>query len=633
EALKLKSAARCFNCGSYTHALRDCQRPRDHAAVAAARAEHAGGKGQGGQGGKGGNSAAGEGGVGKSRYYGFGGAGGGKGRGGSMEERFEGLVPGVLSAELRAAMGIGVSGSACVRWDRDPPPWLRRMRELGYPPGYLGYQEEEKAEVKGQEPAAGAEKASKEEGEDTDSEAGEIPAETNAEGKPVNEKAAAAAAAVEDSNEFKSLALVLDDASEEGSLDADGGGDGEGGRGTTPEPEPFLVPTVEFPGLNAPPPEGREGIGMVRRTGKGIETEEGTGARRGEGTEAGREAETEAGRGAKTGAGRGAETGAEREEGTEAGRGGRREAERGEERRVRKGAETEARREEETGAGTETETGVRRGAKIGAGRGTETGAATERGTRMRRGGRSGALLGMRMTEVHMREEREAELATQILTGGSWIVTGGMWAAAAPTGLIWTNPATTHHHGDMMIQPMIDMELDTYQDYNQGSAARGAIAEAPPSTTTYSGAAAAFTQTPGYSQVPLQYTYSHGQSVIYPPQPPPPTQPTAIPAPMPYLPPSQTLYPPGTTNHPPLPPLPAGPPPPLPDSSSYPPLPPGPPPPLYPYPASSPPPPLPAAPPPFTPPPPAYPPPPSPAFLSPPAGEAVTPPPYLPSYQW
>ncbi|CAI6005250.1 unnamed protein product [Closterium sp. NIES-64] len=297
EALKLKSAARCFNCGSYTHALRDCQRPRDHAAVAAARAEHAGGKGQGGQGGKGGNSAAGEGGVGKSRYYGFGGAGGGKGRGGSMEERFEGLVPGVLSAELRAAMGIGVSGSrpssvaqanegtGVPSWfarcghenatlyiplcflssppplqDRDPPPWLRRMRELGYPPGYLGYQEEEKAEVKGQEPAAGAEKASKEEGEDTDSEAGEIPAETNAEGKPVNEKAAAAAAAaaVEDSNEFKSLALVLDDASEEGSLDADGGGDGEGGRGTTPEPEPFLVPTVEFPGLNAPPPEGAD---------------------------------------------------------------------------------------------------------------------------------------------------------------------------------------------------------------------------------------------------------------------------------------------------------------------------------------------------------------------------------------
>ncbi|CAI5476003.1 unnamed protein product [Closterium sp. Yama58-4] len=108
EALKLKSAARCFNCGSYTHALRECQRPRDHAAVAAARAEHAGAKGQGG---KSGNSAAGEGGVGNSRYYGFGGAGGGKGRGGgSMEERFEGLVPGVLSAELRAAMGIGGVG-------------------------------------------------------------------------------------------------------------------------------------------------------------------------------------------------------------------------------------------------------------------------------------------------------------------------------------------------------------------------------------------------------------------------------------------------------------------------------------------------------------------------------------------
>ncbi|CAI5506568.1 unnamed protein product, partial [Closterium sp. Naga37s-1] len=356
--------------------------------------------------------------------------------------------------------------------DRDPPPWLRRMRELGYPPGYLGYQEEEKAEVKGQEPAAGAEKASKEEGEDTDSEAGEIPAETNAEGKPVNEKAAAAA--VEDPNEFKSLALVLDDASEEGSLDADGDGDGKGGRETTPEPEPFLVPTVEFPGLNAPPPEGGDeylwgGRGWRAdweeserrrrlRTGKGIETKEGTGARRGEGTEAGKGAETEAGKGAKTGAGRGEETGAERGEGTEAGRGDGREAGRGEERRVRKGAETEARREDETGAGTETETEVRTGARIGAGRGSETGAATKRETRMRREGRSGAQLGLRMTEVLMREEREAELATLILTGGSWIVTGGMWAAAAHMGLIWSNPATTHHHDDMTIQPMIDMEV-------------------------------------------------------------------------------------------------------------------------------------------------------------------------------
>jgi PSP len=36
--------------------------------------------------------------------------------------------PGQLSAELRAALGISASA---------PPPWLARMRRLGYPPGYL----------------------------------------------------------------------------------------------------------------------------------------------------------------------------------------------------------------------------------------------------------------------------------------------------------------------------------------------------------------------------------------------------------------------------------------------------------------------------------------------------------------
>jgi len=40
---------------------------------------------------------------------------------------FAGLEPGRLSGDLRAALGIG---------RLDPPPWLQRMRELGYPPGW-----------------------------------------------------------------------------------------------------------------------------------------------------------------------------------------------------------------------------------------------------------------------------------------------------------------------------------------------------------------------------------------------------------------------------------------------------------------------------------------------------------------
>ena len=35
----------------------------------------------------------------------------------------------MLSAELRSLLGIGPT---------DPPPYLRRMQELGYPPGYVG---------------------------------------------------------------------------------------------------------------------------------------------------------------------------------------------------------------------------------------------------------------------------------------------------------------------------------------------------------------------------------------------------------------------------------------------------------------------------------------------------------------
>ncbi len=37
------------------------------------------------------------------------------------------LEPGVLSQELQAALGLD---------PEDPPPWLHRMRQMGYPPGY-----------------------------------------------------------------------------------------------------------------------------------------------------------------------------------------------------------------------------------------------------------------------------------------------------------------------------------------------------------------------------------------------------------------------------------------------------------------------------------------------------------------
>nr|GEU63638.1 hypothetical protein [Tanacetum cinerariifolium] len=43
--------------------------------------------------------------------------------------KFDGLKPGSLDPETQKLLGIG---------EFDPPPWLNKMRELGYPPGYLG---------------------------------------------------------------------------------------------------------------------------------------------------------------------------------------------------------------------------------------------------------------------------------------------------------------------------------------------------------------------------------------------------------------------------------------------------------------------------------------------------------------
>ncbi|KAF2592107.1 hypothetical protein F2Q70_00043647 [Brassica cretica] len=42
--------------------------------------------------------------------------------------KYDGLKPGTLDAETRQLLNLG---------ELDPPPWLNRMREIGYPPGYL----------------------------------------------------------------------------------------------------------------------------------------------------------------------------------------------------------------------------------------------------------------------------------------------------------------------------------------------------------------------------------------------------------------------------------------------------------------------------------------------------------------
>lgn len=109
---KSLDTSRCFNCGSYSHALRDCPKPRDNVAVSNARKQHKSAKR---------NQHSGS--HNSTRYY----------QKDSRVKKYDGLVPGALDAETRKLLGLG---------EFDPPPWLNRMREIGYPPAYLEPDEE-----------------------------------------------------------------------------------------------------------------------------------------------------------------------------------------------------------------------------------------------------------------------------------------------------------------------------------------------------------------------------------------------------------------------------------------------------------------------------------------------------------
>ncbi|XP_067911146.1 zinc finger CCHC domain-containing protein 8 isoform X2 [Heterodontus francisci] len=97
----------CFNCGSTEHQLKDCPKPRDLARISEKRKEfmtmasdspHSGSQ---------------------QRYH---------------AERFEKFKPGVISVELKEALGMT---------DETLPPFIYRMRQLGYPPGWLLETEQE----------------------------------------------------------------------------------------------------------------------------------------------------------------------------------------------------------------------------------------------------------------------------------------------------------------------------------------------------------------------------------------------------------------------------------------------------------------------------------------------------------
>uniref|UniRef100_A0A8C5DED5 Zinc finger CCHC domain-containing protein 8 n=1 Tax=Gouania willdenowi TaxID=441366 RepID=A0A8C5DED5_GOUWI len=91
----------CFNCGSVSHKLRDCPNPKDVAAIIDRR---------------------------KKFYQSINLTSNQRYHADLVEERFAKFKPGVMSEELLRALGID---------NHTLPPLIYRMRQLGYPPGWL----------------------------------------------------------------------------------------------------------------------------------------------------------------------------------------------------------------------------------------------------------------------------------------------------------------------------------------------------------------------------------------------------------------------------------------------------------------------------------------------------------------
>ncbi|CAH2065891.1 unnamed protein product [Thlaspi arvense] len=175
---------RCFNCGAYSHSLRECTKPFDRAAVSIARRQHKSKRNQ-----TSGSRL-------QSRYY-------QSPQGG----KYDGLKPGSLDAETRQLLGLG---------ELDPPPWLHRMREIGYPPGYLAVEDDHLSGI-----TIFGEEETKTETEEGEKEEGEVTTE-----------------------------------------------DGEILEKASPQ-EPQMKMTVEFPGINAPIPENADSWKWEQRKSSG----------------------------------------------------------------------------------------------------------------------------------------------------------------------------------------------------------------------------------------------------------------------------------------------------------------------------------------------------------------------------
>ncbi|XP_058014220.1 zinc finger CCHC domain-containing protein 8 isoform X3 [Ahaetulla prasina] len=117
QEIQVKSKSRpkshCFNCGSEDHQIKDCPQPRNAARISEKRKEFMDACGETGSPNF------------QQRYHAD-----------EVEERFGRFKPGIISEELQDALGVT---------EKTLPPFIYRMRQLGYPPGWLKEAEMEKS--------------------------------------------------------------------------------------------------------------------------------------------------------------------------------------------------------------------------------------------------------------------------------------------------------------------------------------------------------------------------------------------------------------------------------------------------------------------------------------------------------
>ncbi|XP_062999919.1 zinc finger CCHC domain-containing protein 8 isoform X1 [Elgaria multicarinata webbii] len=117
QEIQVKSKSRpkphCFNCGFEDHQMKDCPQPRNAARINEKRKQFMDACGEAG------NQNF------QQRYHAD-----------EVEERFGRFKPGIISEELQDALGVT---------DKSLPPFIYRMRQLGYPPGWLKEAEMEKS--------------------------------------------------------------------------------------------------------------------------------------------------------------------------------------------------------------------------------------------------------------------------------------------------------------------------------------------------------------------------------------------------------------------------------------------------------------------------------------------------------